>query len=588
MLSAVTASVVPDMKCAGEATINVVSPHLSTATYITKGNEQDFADMLAHQTDSSSQPAPDRSLKGKIQEGEDLNLGAGKGESAGLVRPAYSPVLSVKIAENKKEQRIVTTLIINDPDQINVDRVGKDDLTVKKTGIIKKDKKDHSNTVDKTSSTLVAEYYTNLAYISGHCPLKNPQHSTAKISGSVLGSAFPEDSATVSINDVMSSVTVRQKDASAVGASTVFQGARPDENSKQQSRFIDKEILVGESTPNQCSGEKSTTNDVRSGMLNSGSFSRNNTLAESGQNMGSEVLSENEKPLEKVDDNQALNHSAVALLDGNASVNAVPEVRQSTMISDVDVSVRNKSEILQAENSSETVRKTAKLSASNKLSTANVDGISHSLEIPSDPKFVIGTTVATVEPSSRISLSGTSLHSENVAAGGAFAGMDAAVGVGHPSEISLGQAPAVGAHSLEVGISDSSHGWLQVRADMESSGAVAASLWASSPGAEQALRNSIADISSYLTQQQISVSKLTVHVVPSAPEGQNMTQYSASQSLGTNTQSGMQQQNAPHTPHHFQQPEENRGALKLQGSIAIASHEVVMEEAIDKRLSIRA
>jgi hypothetical protein len=584
----VTASVVPDMKCAGEATINAVSPHLSTATYITKGNEQDFADMLAHQTDSSSQPAPDRSLKGKIQEGEDLNLGAGKGESAGLVRPAYSPVLSVKIAENKKEQRIVTTLIINDPDQINVDRVGKDDLTVKKTGIIKKDKKDHSNTVDKTSSTLVAEYYTNLAYISGHCPLKNPQHSTAKISGSVLGSAFPEDSATVSINDVMSSVTVRQKDASAVGASTVFQGARPDENSKQQSRFIDKEILVGESTPNQCSGEKSTTNDVRSGMLNSGSFSRNNTLAESGQNMGSEVLSENEKPLEKVDDNQALNHSAVALLDGNASVNAVPEVRQSTMISDVDVSVRNKSEILQAENSSETVRKTAKLSASNKLSTANVDGISHSLEIPSDPKFVIGTTVATVEPSSRISLSGTSLHSENVAAGGAFAGMDAAVGVGHPSEISLGQAPAVGAHSLEVGISDSSHGWLQVRADMESSGAVAASLWASSPGAEQALRNSIADISSYLTQQQISVSKLTVHVVPSAPEGQNMTQYSASQSLGTNTQSGMQQQNAPHTPHHFQQPEENRGALKLQGSIAIASHEVVMEEAIDKRLSIRA
>ena len=69
-------------------------------------------------------------------------------------------------------------------------------------------------------------------------------------------------------------------------------------------------------------------------------------------------------------------------------------------------------------------------------------------------------------------------------------------------------------HVLEVGITGGAHGWLRVRAELEHTGEVTASLVASSAGSADALHKQIGAISAYLKSEAIGVTSLAV----TAPE----------------------------------------------------------------------
>ena len=69
-------------------------------------------------------------------------------------------------------------------------------------------------------------------------------------------------------------------------------------------------------------------------------------------------------------------------------------------------------------------------------------------------------------------------------------------------------------NALEVGITGGAHGWLRVRAELEHTGEVTASLVASSAASAEALHQELSSMSAYLKNEVVGVSSLTV----SAPE----------------------------------------------------------------------
>ncbi|QNI35270.1 hypothetical protein [Edaphobacter albus] len=70
---------------------------------------------------------------------------------------------------------------------------------------------------------------------------------------------------------------------------------------------------------------------------------------------------------------------------------------------------------------------------------------------------------------------------------------------------------AVTPTSIEVGIPGGSHGWLKVRAEMTTDGAIQASMSPSSSNHADELRRELPSLTMYLQQEQVPVSSLAVH-----------------------------------------------------------------------------
>lgn len=79
------------------------------------------------------------------------------------------------------------------------------------------------------------------------------------------------------------------------------------------------------------------------------------------------------------------------------------------------------------------------------------------------------------------------------------------------SDIKAPQMLMAGAKQIEVGIADSTHGWLQVRAELSGTNSVTASLTSASTVAQQSLKTELPQISAWLSEQHLAVERLTVH-----------------------------------------------------------------------------
>ena len=66
-------------------------------------------------------------------------------------------------------------------------------------------------------------------------------------------------------------------------------------------------------------------------------------------------------------------------------------------------------------------------------------------------------------------------------------------------------------NALEVGVASGTHGWLRVRAELDTDGAVVAQVVAGSAGAAAALHKELPAISAYLAHEQVGVSSLVVN-----------------------------------------------------------------------------
>lgn len=101
-------------------------------------------------------------------------------------------------------------------------------------------------------------------------------------------------------------------------------------------------------------------------------------------------------------------------------------------------------------------------------------------------------------------------HAVSSATENPFVRMDAASGsvVGNATTHQVLMATP---RQLEVGVADTGHGWIQVRAEMTGAGTVHASLGPTTTGAEQQLRDALPGMTSYLSDQQLSINKLVVH-----------------------------------------------------------------------------
>lgn len=84
-------------------------------------------------------------------------------------------------------------------------------------------------------------------------------------------------------------------------------------------------------------------------------------------------------------------------------------------------------------------------------------------------------------------------------------------------------------HVLEVGITGGAHGWLRVRAELEHTGEVTASLVASSAASADALHKELGAMSAYLKSEVVGVSSLSVSAVDKS---------SATQVAGSQTSAG--------------------------------------------------
>lgn len=89
-------------------------------------------------------------------------------------------------------------------------------------------------------------------------------------------------------------------------------------------------------------------------------------------------------------------------------------------------------------------------------------------------------------------------------------------------------------HVLEVGITGGAHGWLRVRAELEHTGQVTASLVASSAGSADALQKQLGAISAYLKSESIGVTSLAV----TAPERNGAMQLASGGSAGGSSAHG--------------------------------------------------
>ena len=65
--------------------------------------------------------------------------------------------------------------------------------------------------------------------------------------------------------------------------------------------------------------------------------------------------------------------------------------------------------------------------------------------------------------------------------------------------------------TLEVGVPGGPHGWLKVRAELTSDGAVHASISSTSQAGEEMLRRELPSLTTYLHQEQVPVNSVVVH-----------------------------------------------------------------------------
>jgi hypothetical protein len=73
--------------------------------------------------------------------------------------------------------------------------------------------------------------------------------------------------------------------------------------------------------------------------------------------------------------------------------------------------------------------------------------------------------------------------------------------------------------SLEVGVSDGTHGWLKIRAEMADGGSVNTSLSTSSPAGQEMLHRELPSLAAYLKSEHIAVNAVVVQPMPaSAPD----------------------------------------------------------------------
>jgi hypothetical protein len=123
-------------------------------------------------------------------------------------------------------------------------------------------------------------------------------------------------------------------------------------------------------------------------------------------------------------------------------------------------------------------------------------------------------------------VSGTG-HQTGVSAGHSFYDeLDGASGSGLGDPKTLVSTPSV----LEVGITGGAHGWLRVRAELEHTGEVTASLMASSVTSADALHKQLGAMSAYLKSEVVGVTSLAV----TAPEKSGATQGLGTQANSAN------------------------------------------------------
>jgi hypothetical protein len=99
---------------------------------------------------------------------------------------------------------------------------------------------------------------------------------------------------------------------------------------------------------------------------------------------------------------------------------------------------------------------------------------------------------------------------------------------------------SAGPRQLEVGVMDGTHGWLQIRAELGTGGAIATSVTGSA-AAHEPLRQSVPEMTSYLASEAVTVSGIAVHkaeaaTMPGFEQGQSGGQTAANGAgAGTNT-----------------------------------------------------
>jgi hypothetical protein len=72
--------------------------------------------------------------------------------------------------------------------------------------------------------------------------------------------------------------------------------------------------------------------------------------------------------------------------------------------------------------------------------------------------------------------------------------------------------------AIEVGVPGGSHGWLKVRAELASDGAVHASVFSTSEAGAEMLRRELPSLTTYLHQEQVPVNSVVVHASPAGQE----------------------------------------------------------------------
>jgi hypothetical protein len=122
---------------------------------------------------------------------------------------------------------------------------------------------------------------------------------------------------------------------------------------------------------------------------------------------------------------------------------------------------------------------------------------------------------------------------------------DGAVSSGH-------QVLSTSPTKLEVGVFDGTHGWLQIRAELGTSGTVNASLSTTSSAAHDAVKAAVPEMTSYLQSESVNVSRIAVHRIAEMPNSMSAT--------AGDGQSSAQGQHSAH---------DNSGAS--QGSLSMAS-----------------
>jgi hypothetical protein len=124
-------------------------------------------------------------------------------------------------------------------------------------------------------------------------------------------------------------------------------------------------------------------------------------------------------------------------------------------------------------------------------------------------------------------------HRAAIGAGLEFHGeMEGARGPGFDETRTLVSTP----HVLEVGITGGAHGWLRVRAELEHTGEVTASLVASSAASADALHKELGAMSAYLKSEVVGVSSLAVTAMEKGGATQGLASQGGASAPGAGAQ----------------------------------------------------